>query len=66
MKIVGVVGDVRQYGPAAKPSPEIIMPYEQHPEPSTALNVVVRAAGPAVHCGGRFSGWCARVRRRFR
>ena len=44
MRVVGVVGDVRQYGPAAEPWPEIIMPYEQHPQPSTALNIVVRAA----------------------
>jgi predicted permease len=42
MKIVGVVGDVRQYGPAQQPSPEIYMPYEQHPQPSTALSVLVR------------------------
>jgi len=42
MKIVGVVGDVRQYGPARDPRPEIFMPYEQHPFPSTDLSVVVR------------------------
>jgi putative ABC transport system permease protein len=49
MKIVGVAGDIRQYGPAATPQPEIYMPYEQHPEPSTALSVVVRtAAGPSA------------------
>jgi len=42
MKIVGVVGDVRQYGPAHPPSPEIYMPYEQHPQPSTALSILVR------------------------
>jgi predicted permease len=44
MRIVGVVGDVRQYGPASEPWPEIVMPYTQHPEPSTALHVVVRAS----------------------
>jgi len=44
MKIVGVVGDVRQYGPATAPWPEIIMPYEQHPGPSTALNILVRTS----------------------
>jgi hypothetical protein len=27
MKIVGVVGDIRQYGPAREPSPEIYMAY---------------------------------------
>jgi putative ABC transport system permease protein len=46
MKIVGVVGDVRQYGPAKEPWPEIIMPYEQHPMPATALDIVVRASVP--------------------
>ena len=42
MKIVGVVGDIRQDGPTRPPSPEIYMPYQQHPEPSTALSVLVR------------------------
>jgi putative ABC transport system permease protein len=47
MKIVGVVGDVRQYGPARPPSPEIYMPYQQHPRPATALSVLVRTSiGP--------------------
>ena len=44
MRIVGVAGDVRQFGPATAPWPEIIMPYEQHPQPSTALSVLVRTA----------------------
>ena len=30
MTIVGVVGDVRQYGPALEPQPEVSMPYQQH------------------------------------
>jgi hypothetical protein len=30
MKIVGIVGDVRQWGPARKPDAEIYMPYYQH------------------------------------
>jgi putative ABC transport system permease protein len=42
MTIVGVVGDVRQFGPAREPWPEIYMPYEQHPQPSTALSVLIR------------------------
>lgn len=46
MKIVGVVGDIRQLGPAREPRPEIYMPYQQHPFPSTALNVVVRTSQP--------------------
>jgi putative ABC transport system permease protein len=44
MRIVGVVGDVRQYGPAREPSPEIYMPYQQHPQPSTALSILVRTS----------------------
>ena len=44
MQIVGVVGDIRQRGPAAEPLPEIIMPYEQHPRPSTAMRLLVRTA----------------------
>ena len=47
MQIVGVVGDIRQYGPAVEPAPEIVMPFEQHPQPSTALNILVRASVPS-------------------
>jgi predicted lysophospholipase L1 biosynthesis ABC-type transport system permease subunit len=42
MKIVGVVGDVRQYGPAIEPQPEVYMPYQQHAYGT--LSVVVRTA----------------------
>ncbi len=45
MTIVGVVGDIREYGPATAPGPEIFMPYEQHPLPSTYLTVMVRTSG---------------------
>ncbi|SPF31324.1 conserved membrane hypothetical protein [Candidatus Sulfopaludibacter sp. SbA4] len=44
MKIVGVAGDIRQYGPAREPRPEIFLPYEQHPFPATSMSVVVRTA----------------------
>ncbi len=37
MKIVGIVGDVRQWGPARKPDAEIYMPYEQHPGAGSGL-----------------------------
>jgi predicted permease len=42
MRIVGVVGNTRQFGPSTPPWPEIFMPYEQHPLPSTSLIVVAR------------------------
>jgi putative ABC transport system permease protein len=45
MRIVGVVGDVRQMGPATEPWPEIIMPYRQHPFYSRALFVTMRTSG---------------------
>jgi putative ABC transport system permease protein len=44
MKIVGVVGNVRQAGPASSPQSEIFAPFQQHPGPSTALNILVRTA----------------------
>jgi len=49
MTIVGVVGDMRNSGPAAPPQPEMFMPYEQHPQPSAQLTVLVRTnAEPAA------------------
>jgi predicted permease len=42
MRIVGVAGNTRQFGPSTPPWPEIFMPYEQHPLPSTSLIVVAR------------------------
>ncbi|HVO98198.1 MAG TPA: ABC transporter permease [Bryobacteraceae bacterium] len=45
MTIVGVVGDVRQYGPASAPQPELFMAYEQHPEASAYLMLVARTHG---------------------
>ena len=50
MKIVGIVGDVRQWGPAKKPDAEIYMPYAQHVlGAGSNLNVVVRTSvGPEV------------------
>jgi predicted permease len=44
MKIVGVVGNIRQHGPARESLPEIYMPYEQHPQPATDLSVLVRTS----------------------
>jgi putative ABC transport system permease protein len=43
MTIVGVVADVRTAGAARNPQPEIYMPYEQHPGPATALDIVARS-----------------------
>jgi len=42
MKIVGIVGDVRQSGPARRPEPEIYTPYEQHPGAGSTLTIVAR------------------------
>ena len=44
MRIVGVVGDVRQRGPARNPDAEIYIPDEQHPQ--TQLSIVARTALP--------------------
>ena len=46
MTIVGVVGDVRTAGPQRPAQAEIYMPYEQHPGPATALNIVARTELP--------------------
>jgi putative ABC transport system permease protein len=46
MTIVGVVADVRTAGPSRPVQPEIYMPYEQHPGPATALNIVARTESP--------------------
>jgi putative ABC transport system permease protein len=42
MTIVGVVGDIRQYGLARAPGPEIFMPYGQHPGPARHMAVIAR------------------------
>jgi putative ABC transport system permease protein len=44
MEVVGIVGDLRQFGPATAPWPEIYMPNEQHPRTATAMSVLVRTA----------------------
>jgi putative ABC transport system permease protein len=45
MAIVGVVGDVRQYGPAREASPECYLPYLQHGFNNATLSIVVRTSG---------------------
>lgn len=45
MTIIGVVGDVRQYGPVREPMPECYMPYLQHQYNGRTLSLVVRTAG---------------------
>jgi putative ABC transport system permease protein len=42
MKIVGVVGNVRQWGPAQPSWPEIYMPYPQHPGWATNMSLLIR------------------------
>jgi putative ABC transport system permease protein len=46
MTIVGVVGDVRTWGPSQAPQAEIYMPFEQHPGPASNLSLVVRTDTP--------------------
>jgi putative ABC transport system permease protein len=54
MTIIGVVGDVRQYGPAREPQPEVYMPYLQHMYNGATLRIVVKSAtnvaalGPSI------------------
>jgi putative ABC transport system permease protein len=45
MKIIGIVGDVRQRGPVSEPMAECYMPYGQHGFNGPALSLVVRTAG---------------------
>jgi putative ABC transport system permease protein len=42
MTIVGIVRDVRTWGPARPAQSEIYMAYQQHPGPAVALNIVMR------------------------
>ncbi len=42
MRIVGVVGDIHQEGPASPAQPELYMPFEQHAQASTSLYLVAR------------------------
>jgi putative ABC transport system permease protein len=43
--IVGIVGDVRQYGPDREPMPECYMSYLQHQYNGTTLSIVARTVG---------------------
>lgn len=45
MRIIGIVGDIRQRGPARSAAPELIMPYRQHPMPATYMTLTIRTAG---------------------
>lgn len=44
MRIVGVVGDTHQAGPAQPARPELFMPYQQHPRAGMSMSVIVRTA----------------------
>jgi putative ABC transport system permease protein len=54
MTIIGVVGNIRQYGPAREPQPEVYMPYQQHFFNGATLYFVARTAvdpatlGPSI------------------
>jgi predicted permease len=45
MTIIGVVGDVRQRGPAIVPEPQCYMPYTQHAYNGSTLYMVIRTTG---------------------
>ena len=45
MRVVGVVGDMRNDNPAVPPGPELYMAYRQHPYHANDLHIVVRAQG---------------------
>src|SRR5205823_1005568 len=44
MRVVGLVGDMRNDNPAMPPGPEIYMAYRQHPYHANDLHIVVRTA----------------------
>ncbi len=46
MKIIGVAGNVRQWGPQQPAWPEIYMPYPQHPGWATQLSLLIRTSTP--------------------
>jgi putative ABC transport system permease protein len=49
MTIVGIAGDVRQWGPGTPPMAEMFMPYAQHPGWATDLKLLLRtSADPAA------------------
>lgn len=52
MTVVGVVGDVRQNSPASSPSPELYMPFQQHPYRANELQVVIRTSVPPMSLAG--------------
>jgi predicted permease len=43
MRVVGVVGDMRNDNPAQPPAPELYMSYRQHPYHANDLHIVVRS-----------------------
>jgi putative ABC transport system permease protein len=43
MRVVGVMGDMRNDGPAVPPGPELYMAYRQHPYHANDLHIVLRA-----------------------
>jgi ABC-type antimicrobial peptide transport system permease subunit len=45
MRVVGVVGDMRNESPVVPPGPELNMPYRQHPYHASDLHIVIRTQG---------------------
>jgi putative ABC transport system permease protein len=56
MTIVGVVGDVRQSGPADESRPECYMPYLQHFYNGATLSVVIRTTTDPMLLAGAVRG----------
>ncbi len=48
MKIVGVVGDVRQQSPAEQPGAALYMPLAQHPSRANEVQIVMKTSVPAA------------------
>lgn len=51
MTIIGVVRDVRQYGPAREPQPEVYMPYLQHQYNGATLRILAKSATDVAALG---------------
>jgi putative ABC transport system permease protein len=53
MRVVGVVADMRNEGPATPPGPEIYMPLRQHPFYANDVHIVIRAKTDVTNAARR-------------